>query len=248
MTKDLPWGVTANLIARRNIRDDVCYDVEFPKTGGGEDIDFCRRKRQFSLEHGGEGFCAAPNVIVTHPWWCDGKRSYLRFYMWSMGDGALVKRFPEHSYRDYAPNSAELLSFCVCLLAIGSGNVIFFNAWRLFTFALELMNVVILVNVIYDLHRHLWRNADRTKTINSTISGSRWAMAVVESAFLRMASELGRVIGMLLRGEILLLGTRFDWFTNHPSTGSGPRDEERKNNLEKMLIVLALMGVFLGLS
>ena len=41
--KDLPRGVTANLIAGRN-PDGVEFNLIFPKTGGGEDIDFCRKK------------------------------------------------------------------------------------------------------------------------------------------------------------------------------------------------------------
>lgn len=107
---DVPWGVTANLIARRDINDGVIFELCYPKTGGGEDIDFCRQKREASLQRGGKGFVAAPNVQVTHPWWNDGKRSYWRFYMWSVGDGALIKRYPGLSYRDFAPNSAELFS------------------------------------------------------------------------------------------------------------------------------------------
>jgi glycosyltransferase involved in cell wall biosynthesis len=52
---DLPWGVTANLIVRRN-PDGVEFDLIFPKTGGGEDIDFCRKKRDWigSEERWGE--------------------------------------------------------------------------------------------------------------------------------------------------------------------------------------------------
>lgn len=63
---DMPWGVTANLIARR-VQDGVEFDSQFPKTGGGEDIDFCRKKRNFSIAHGGEGFHPAPRVVATHP-------------------------------------------------------------------------------------------------------------------------------------------------------------------------------------
>ncbi|KIK72372.1 glycosyltransferase family 2 protein, partial [Paxillus rubicundulus Ve08.2h10] len=85
---DMPWGVTANLIARR-VDDGVEYDLQFPKTGGGEDIDFCRRKRDFSIASGREGFHPAPEVVVTHPWWNGGRRTYWRFYMWSKGDGGL---------------------------------------------------------------------------------------------------------------------------------------------------------------
>lgn len=244
---DVPWGVTANMIARRNIKDDVYYDIEFPKTGGGEDIDFCRRKRQYSLEHDGEGFHAAPDVIVTHPWWNDGKRSYWRFYMWSIGDGALVKKYPEHTYKDYAPNSAELILFCICLLIVSTGYAVIFDAWFPFIFTGQFGGAIIVVNIVFDLYRHMWRDEERTRAINSTISGPWWLMAIMESALLRMVSEMGRVVGILARGEVLFLGTRFDWFTCHAMIGYRPRDEERRNSLEKMLIIVALLGILLCL-
>jgi GT2 family glycosyltransferase len=38
MDEDIPWGVTANLIARRDVSDGICFDLRFPKTGRGEDI------------------------------------------------------------------------------------------------------------------------------------------------------------------------------------------------------------------
>ena len=93
--------------------------VHVLETGGGEDIDYCRRKREFSLRQGGAGFFAAPAVKVTHPWWHGGKRTYWRFYMWSKGDGRLVKLYPEHTYRDFSPNAAECVLGCVLVLILG---------------------------------------------------------------------------------------------------------------------------------
>lgn len=232
---DLPWGVTANLIARRN-KDGVYYDLNFPKTGGGEDIDFCRKKRQFSLEHGGEGFHAAPDVVVTHPWWYGGKRSYKRFYMWSIGDGALVKMFPEYTYVDHAPNSAEQLLLCGVALVVS----VFIRSIPLFVLTGKLGLAVILANIIHDLYRHLWRNKDRTRAINATVGGTCWLLAVMESTFIRMASEMGRVVGMLARGEFMMLGNRFDWFTGR--IGNGPRNEERRNNLQRIFIFVAIVA------
>ncbi|KAG2127597.1 nucleotide-diphospho-sugar transferase [Suillus bovinus] len=116
---DMPWGVTANLIARR-VQDGVEFDLQFPKTGGGEDIDFCRRKRDFSITHGGEGFHPAPHVIATHPWWNDGQRSYRRFYMWSKGDGGLIKLYPNLTYLDHTPNSAELFLISTASAVLGA--------------------------------------------------------------------------------------------------------------------------------
>jgi nucleoside-diphosphate-sugar epimerase/glycosyltransferase involved in cell wall biosynthesis len=235
ISDDLPWGVTANLIARRN-KDGVYYDLQFPKSGGGEDIDFCRKKRLYALEHGGEGFRAAPNVVVTHPWWNDGKRSYWRFYMWSVGDGALVGRFPEHTYIDYAPNGAEQLMLCTFALLVA----IFFNNHHLLVWIAKLGGAVILANVTHDLYRHLWRNEDRAGAINSTVGGIRWLLAIVESTFIRLASEMGRVVGMLTRAEIMFVGRRFDWFTGR--AGNGPRNEERRNSLQRMFISVAIVA------
>jgi glycosyltransferase involved in cell wall biosynthesis len=234
ISDDIPWGVTADLIARRN-RDGVYYDLRFPKTGGGEDIDFCRKKRQYSLEHGGEGFHAAPDVVVTHPWWYGGKRSYKRFYMWSIGDGALVKMYPEHTYIDHAPNSAEQLLLC----AFGFFVAVLCNSCRLFVLVGKLGGAVILANVVHDLYRHLWRNRDRARAINSTVGGPRWLLSIAESTLVRMASEMGRVVGMLKRGEGHF-GRRFDWFAGR--IGNGPRNEERRNNLERIFIFVAIVA------
>lgn len=237
---DLPWGVTANIIARRNVPDNVKYDLIFPKTGGGEDIDFCRKKRQYSLEHGGEGFRAAPKVVVTHPWWHDGQRSYKRFYMWSVGDGALVKMFPEYTYRDLTPNSAEILLFSAFLLVTGSGIWLLFQRCTIILFAVKLFIATLLANIFHDLYRHLWRDISKTRAIKSTLSGMWWVPAVVESTLVRIASEMGRVIGMLERREFTYLGMRFDWFTGR--AGNGPRNEEKKNNLQRFGIIVVFLG------
>ena len=84
-------------------------------------------------KRGGEGFVAAPFVKVTHPWWNNGKRSYWRFRYWSIGGGALVEQFPQHTYRDYAPNAAE----CLCLCLILATTAVLFGQWRIVAVCLE---------------------------------------------------------------------------------------------------------------
>lgn len=61
----MPWGVTANLLVRR-AQDGVWFDGSFPKTGGGEDIDFCLRKCRALAR---DGLVAAPDLRAVHPWW-----------------------------------------------------------------------------------------------------------------------------------------------------------------------------------
>lgn len=60
------WGVTANIIFKWI--PGVEFDLDFPKTGGGEDIQFCiELKDKLGLE-----LRPAPKAKVTHPWWGDG--------------------------------------------------------------------------------------------------------------------------------------------------------------------------------
>lgn len=239
---DIPWGVTANLIARRNFKDNVKYDLIFPKTGGGEDIDFCRQKREWSLKHGGEGFQAAPSVQVTHPWWNGSKRSYWRFYMWSKGDGALVKMYPQYTYQDGSPNGAETLLFCALLFSMGFIQSTYRMQWSsLLIISIEMITTCLLAHIIHDVYRHLIRDKERTESINTTVFGARWFLAVIESTFIRLFSEWGRVVGILERREYSMLGKRFDWFTGR--WGEGPKEEERKNNIQRLTLFILILSL-----
>ncbi|KAK7685778.1 hypothetical protein QCA50_011124 [Cerrena zonata] len=239
---DIPWGVTANLISRRNLKDNVKYDLIFPKTGGGEDIDFCRQKREWSLEHGGVGFQAAPDVQVTHPWWKDGKRSYWRFYMWSKGDGALIKMYPQYAYRDTSPNGAEALFLCALLLVVGFIRSAYLRQpSRLVAWSSKVFIAILLAHILHDMYRHLVRDKERTESIKTTVSGFKWLFAVIESTFVRLFSELGRVVGIIKRGEYYCLGKRFDWFTGR--WGEGPKNEEKKNNIQRLTLSVCILAM-----
>jgi hypothetical protein len=235
---DVPWGVTACLGARRT-HDGVQFDAAFPKTGGGEDIDFCRRKRAATLARGGRGFVPAPEIRATHPWWNGGRPAFARFFMWSVGDGALIGMYPDLTYRDAAPNSAELLLLAVggALVALAWGDV--HLALRCAAFAA----CVVAANVVHDLYRHLWRDAARAQDLDTSVCGARWVVAVVLSAVLRMYSEAGRTAGVLRRGELSSLGKRFEWFAWR--WGEGPMKEERRNSAQRFALAVS---IFVALS
>jgi hypothetical protein len=54
-TQVLPWAVTANVAV---VNSHVDFDLRFPKTGGGEDIDYC-------LKVTGGRLLPVPQVILT---------------------------------------------------------------------------------------------------------------------------------------------------------------------------------------
>ncbi|KAG1819944.1 hypothetical protein EV424DRAFT_910197 [Suillus variegatus] len=236
---DMPWGVTTNLIARR-VQDGVEFDLQFPKTGGGEDIDFCRKKRDFSVAHRGEGFYPAPRVIATHPWWNDGQRSYWRFYMWSKSDRGLMKLYPNLTYLDYTPNSAELFLISTASAFLGAFTYFFTRSSVVFIVSMSLAMATVIANIAHDMFRHLWKDTNRTKALRSSLRGLGWAVAVAESALISMASEGGRLIGLLEWGEVMFIGHRFDWFTGR--AGDGPMNEEIMNE-QRMALVALIFGV-----
>lgn len=246
---DLPWGVTANLIARRGA-DGIDFNLIFPKTGGGEDIDFCRRKRDWVIAKNGGGsggFCAAPAVVVTHPWWNGGRPSILRFYGWGKGDGALVKLYPQFRYCDFSPSSGEtlllcLLGFLLSLLA----PLDFARRGEYVSLSLCGAAAVVLANVSHSIYKTTFPDYDRWEFQQCTITGPRYAVAVVVSAVIRVASELGRAVGMLERGEIWYLGRRFDWFTG--GGGMDPINNERGNSLQRLALFIPLAILLRGLQ
>ncbi|KAI0676709.1 NAD-dependent epimerase/dehydratase [Trametes maxima] len=241
--RDVPWGVTANLIARRNVQDGVLFSLQFPKTGGGEDIDYCRQKRNFSLQRGGEAFRAAPAVKVTHPWWNGGRRSYWRFYMWSKGDGGLIKLYPEYSYRDLWPNAAEclllgaLVTLVGCALALCGVRI----GVQVLLSGVMFVIAVLTTNVAHDFYRHLVLHPERVRGMKTTVGGIWWVCAIAEGALIRVFSEWGRVIGILERGESSLLLKRFDWFCG--VWGMDPREEEMGNNRVRLAVSIAMFAV-----
>lgn len=237
--RDLPWGVTANLIAKRSA-DEIDFDLIFPKTGGGEDIDFCRKKRDWVVAKNGGGsggFCAAPAVVVTHPWWNGGNPSLRRFYGWGKGDGALVKLYPQFRYYDFAPSSGETLLLCFLTSFIGLLTPTSFDH-REECISLSLYGpvAVILGNVSHSIYKVAFPDYDRWEFQQCSVAGPKYVIAVVVSALIRVASELGRAVGMLERGEILYFGRRFDWFTGG---GRDPISNERKCSLQRLALFIA---------
>jgi glycosyltransferase involved in cell wall biosynthesis len=232
---DLPWGVTANLIVRR-VKDDISFSLAFPKTGGGEDIDYCVRKRDWFVNHGMEGFKPAPKVVVTHPWWNDGRRTYRRFFMWGKGDGALVSMFPQHCYIELFPNSAELCFYCFSAGTLGlavSFEITILGYWGVLA--------VVFASIAYDSSQYL--TGKIVKDPRTTLTGIPWVLAIMESSILRICSEGGRLAGQLERGEFIpfLPRPRFDWFVNR--LGNGPAVNDKNQNRQRFFIWALVMSL-----
>ncbi|KIY69659.1 glycosyltransferase family 2 protein [Cylindrobasidium torrendii FP15055 ss-10] len=237
--KPVPWGVTANLIFRRNKGARVLFDTSFPKTGGGEDIDFCARKEDAASDF---QFLPAPDVIVVHPWWNNGRRAYGRFYGWGLGDSGLVSKYPEFVYRDYTPNAAELLLCSTLLVLVGVGRL----SLGIVILGIKLALSVVVANILHDIYR-IYLELDVAQIPGRPgkrviVKSVARLLAMVESTVIRVGSESGKVMGHLRDGNLRNMGLRFDWFMG--KWGDGPQRNDRKNGMQRFVLMIALMWVF----
>lgn len=107
----MSWGITANLMVKREALAEHRFRSCFPKEGGGEDIDICLE----IVNSYGTEFATEPNAVVHHPWWNNGERAYRRFFRWAYGDSNLPALHPQHRWRNL-PNTAELLTVCFIIV------------------------------------------------------------------------------------------------------------------------------------
>jgi GT2 family glycosyltransferase len=228
---DVPWSVSANLVARRSVRDGVRFKTLYPKTGGGEDIDFCLSKRAAAKARGAQGFVPAPDVRVVHPWWPAGRRAFWRFYVWSYGDEHLSRQFPQYTYLDYVPNTAE--SF---FIALGVGVLaLAFARWSIASVALKAALGIVLGNTLHDCVRHLFMHPERLQGVHTTVRGASWLVAVVESSFIRFFREIGWFHGMIDHGGYNFF-RRFD--INGGRLGTTAIEDERRFRMQKIVFYI----------
>ena len=99
--KSPPWGVTANLcVAKWATNNSIWFDNRFPKTGGGEDVDFCfRLKKRGAL-------VSVPRAKVLHPFW---NRPFAQVAGWASGDVLYLESQPDSVFRA-PPNWIEFVT------------------------------------------------------------------------------------------------------------------------------------------
>lgn len=217
-----PWGVTANFlfsrscsvhkvgaddrlhingraVARNNMK--LRFDPAFIKTGGGEDIDFCLLLRAFPM-------CSVPLAVCCHPWWNRGHRCYDHFYKWAVGDSLLIDKHSQHMYYNY-PNVVEC-SFLLCFIYIGA---IIYGSTPLFVASTALATTIpalFMVDCALDVYKHCQEGSEPKKHLYA--AGLFRAVAAAESCVIKNGSELGHLVGPLLRGNFGNICKKFDWF------------------------------------
>lgn len=187
--KGFAWGATANMMISRDKTGDVRFLADYPKSGGGEDVDFFLRVRE---KNGYRNYRSLPEAAVEHPWWNNEAVNYQRPYRYGLGKSLLPQLNPQYAYRDFL-NTPETLFLCTVATVV---LLLVKPVWVLPM--LLFMGGVVLIEIIASCLQAVKRKAE----INPVI--------FMYAMLLRMAYEYGRLWGNLRRWRINGIGERFN--------------------------------------
>lgn len=217
--EEMSWGITANLLVKREAMGEHRFRKRFPKGGGGEDIDLCLE----IVRATGTKFATEPNAVVHHPWWNGGRRSYRRFSRWAYGDSQLPELHPQHRWRNF-PNTAELL-FSLLVVFLPLAAITDTPPW---------IPVLIACGLIVGDWVTEWIRLCTSKSIRNPI-------IAIESSLVRFSNDLGRARAVLESFKPWRITERFDYAT----TGEWIQGERRWNLLRVSIQFIVVSSIFL---
>jgi glycosyltransferase involved in cell wall biosynthesis len=220
------WGVTANLLVRRT---SIRFDLDYAKTGGGEDVDFCLRLLQ---PVDSNRLVACQDAVVHHEFW-EGSMLDLatHFFSWAIGDSALFARFPYHCYRSW-PNAVE-----TAMLVIVPWFLYFGFSASAFVSFLKLLLYLVMADCIVDMC-HLDRFWHKCQLLEYPRPFWFCILAHILANMYVVILEGGRLYSHARRFQIFNLCLRFDW---HCGRLPNSRTNFRRTELMKFVGFVAVI-------
>ncbi len=182
------WGATANAMISRNAAGDIRFSSVYPKSGGGEDVDFFLKIRK---ENGYKNFKTLPSAVVHHPWWKKEKVDFKRPFRYGKGNSHLGELNPEYAYYDFL-NAPEIL-----LVTLAAALISIFIDYSFFIFLLKFISGIILIELI----------ASAVQTFKRFPKANLKVIMFVLA--LRFVHESGVLAGKISRLKAWRIGERF---------------------------------------
>ncbi|MFT3705738.1 MAG: glycosyltransferase [Agriterribacter sp.] len=183
------WGATANIMVSRKAIGNTRFSPAYPKSGGGEDVDFFLHVRE-NNEY--KNYKTLPQAVVQHPWWNNETINFSRPFRYGKGNSRLGKLNPRYTYRDFL-NTPETLLIALVVLII---FLFIKQHWVIPVFFF--MAGVVLIECIASAVQTI----KRTKSIEPPVIGFM--------ILLRFAQEAGLLWQELIRLEWWRIGERFN--------------------------------------
>jgi glycosyltransferase involved in cell wall biosynthesis len=184
------WGATANIMVNRRAMRGVRFSDAYPKTGGGEEVEFFFRVRE---ANNFKDYKCIPGAAVTHPWWGGGKTDFMRFYRYGKGNSFLPQRNPKYRAHDFlnTPETLLIVALLYIILLFTDRNR---SVYVLYFIALTLV-LDYLVNVL------------RVYKADKTFS----PLLALNVMLLRISVEKGALVSHLSRFRLVGIGERFHY-------------------------------------
>lgn len=213
-----PWGVTANLcVSGRS--GDIWFSPAYPKTGGGEDVDFCLKTRQ---RYGPDAIVSVPGAVATHPYWDSPIR---QMWGWARGDALCLSLHPHSTFYRAFDWTEVIFLTCVVGPMVGLGV----PAW------LRALCIVGVVEYLEGL-AHVYQGTSRL--------GTPWG-ALLLAPLPRMVQDVARLATKLGQLNLYQFSLSFDWMDG--TDGHEWRKASRALHAAKLATnALLVVGTVLG--
>jgi glycosyltransferase involved in cell wall biosynthesis len=201
-----PWGVTANLMVRGSrFNHTIQFKHSYPKTGGGEDIDFIFQFKRWRAYKKLKDrlVVSVPGAKALHPWWRGGKVCYSQINGWAWGDSLCLTEWPDKTFRTL-PNWVEMIAFLVVPFYV------FRRDWQaLLVTSLAIAGAEHLL-LTFKYYPYAARH------VKGWIGKKLWV--AFGAGTVLSSQEITRVAAHIRRGHLHCLGLRMDW-----NDGQNPR-------------------------
>ena len=189
-----PWGVSANMCVKSRTNNNIWFSDVYPKTGGGEDVDYCLRLKGKNKQ----GICAVREAIVTHPYWASPLSQTVG---WASGDVLCLDQFPNNTFWCF-PNWCESTMFILILILMSNFGICIANIQGFTPFMLLqplIVNIAFCVPTYY------------TKSIEDGNSRLLSLLVGLVAVVFPSLQELVRMWSKLKRLRFTHLCYHFDW-------------------------------------
>lgn len=220
-----PWGVTANLCVQGRTHPRlVWFSDTYPRTGGGEDVDYCFRVKDLVPQPDRtEAIVSVPEARVVHPFWTSILSQVVG---WALGDVLCLSALPNRTFFA-GPNWIEFLFFLFVYL-------------RLFSPTLWLISYGYVCVAVVVLDAVMTACANYPKTPQKDPPWLRTLIALASSLPI-MAQDVARLYSKLLRLKLTQLCMQMDWMD-----GRGHVEAVRFSLLVKNVVFLAMAAALLS--
>lgn len=191
-------GITANLCVKRVY--GCWFDgVSYPKTGGGEDVDYCLLLHRVS----GKQLISVPTATAYHSIWL---KPLKQIYNWSYGDAVLLVKWSEHTYYNLPYTIQIVILWLIYTLFMSSSK----------PYSLLVMLVFYICDTLY-----LWSFYNQRRLQQHHLHNTP-CLSALYAGFINQLQDIGHTIGPFRMYGIcgfkyILL--RFDWFCSREPNG-----------------------------